>query len=62
MKTLHCMHQEDWMCSHCCKCTMCCECDPIGVEALVHVNSLAAANAWRRTMREQQIDLKLGEK
>jgi len=51
MKTLHCMHKEDWMCEECCRCPVCCSCSdtPGQSEALVHVNSLAAANAWRRT-------------
>ncbi len=51
MKTLHCMHKEDWMCPNCCKCGTCCKCnvDSIDYPPLVHVNSLEAANAWRRT-------------
>lgn len=49
MKTLNCMHVEDWMCPACCKCGVCCKCDEgnAGDPPLVHVNSLAAANAWR---------------
>lgn len=49
-KTLHCMHQEDWMCQNCCKCGLCCDCQNPG--ELVHINSRAAQEAWRRTINE----------
>ncbi len=48
MRTLHCMHKEDWMCEECCNCSVCCKCKEPG--GLIHINSLAAAEAWRRTM------------
>jgi len=47
-KTLNCLHQEDWMCEGCCKCGMCCDCDPN--HPLVHINSRAAQEAWRRAI------------
>jgi len=52
MKTLNCMHVEDWMCEGCCKCSVCCECggDGQGNPVLVHVNSRAAQEAWRATL------------
>jgi len=57
MKTLHCMHKEDWMCEECCNCALCCTCG--GGEkdnvALVHVNSRAAQEAWRRTMGKERL-------
>jgi len=56
MKTLHCMHKEDWMCEECCRCSTCCTCkEP---EGLVHVNSKNAANAWRRTMSADRLSTK----
>lgn len=56
MKTLACMHEEDWICPHCLKCSICCACDQASgdVGSLVHVNSLAAANAWRRTTHQDE--------
>ncbi len=58
MKTLHCMHKEDWMCEECCKCSVCCKCSAPGGKdyaPLVHVNSRAAQEAWRRTMSEDRV-------
>jgi len=54
MKTLACMHGSDWLCPECCKCSICCACDQGSGDTLplVHVNSLAAANAWRRTTQQ----------
>lgn len=48
MRTLICMHKEDWMCENCCKCSTCCECD-INVldDGLVHINSKRAHFAWK---------------
>lgn len=57
MKTLHCMHQEDWMCPECCKCSVCCTCES-HEHPLVHVNSLAAANAWRATTHGVELSSK----
>ena len=51
MKTLNCMHKEDWMCNVCCKCSVCCMCGTDG--GLVHINSLAAQEAWRRSVRKE---------
>jgi len=53
MKTLNCMHKEDWMCSQCCKCSVCCKCVEIG--RLVHINSLAAQEAWKRSMGKKRV-------
>lgn len=48
MRTLICMHKEDWMCEHCCKCSTCCECGMnVLYDGLVHVNSKAAQFAWK---------------
>lgn len=47
-RTLNCMHKADWMCEECCNCSVCCKCTEPG--ALVHINSRAAQEAWRRTM------------
>ncbi len=52
MKTLACTHKEDWMCEECCNCSVCCKCDSPPDVGIVHVNSLAAANAWRRSMHQ----------
>jgi len=53
MKTLHCMHKEDWLCEDCLNCGLCCKCKEPGV--LVHVNSRAAQEAWRRTMGKDRV-------
>jgi len=53
MKTLNCMHKQDWMCDQCCNCSLCCKCVDIG--GLVHVNSLAAQEAWRRSVGKDRI-------
>ncbi len=50
MKTLNCMHKEDWMCDECCNCSVCCKCT-YGNSGLVHVNSKAAQEAWRRALK-----------
>jgi len=53
MKTLNCMHVEDWMCEECCQCSVCCRCGE-GEGQLVHVNSKAAQEAWRRSVGKQK--------
>lgn len=53
-RTLNCMHKEDWMCEDCCKCGVCCECTDGDVQ-LVHINSKAAHDAWRRTMGKKRV-------
>lgn len=53
-RTLNCLHKEDWMCEECCRCTVCCACDIEEVN-LVHVNSRAAQEAWRRTMGKGRV-------
>lgn len=53
MRTLHCMHKEDWMCEECCNCSVCCKCKDEHV--LVHINSRAAQEAWRRTMGSARV-------
>ncbi len=52
MKTLNCMHKADWICQGCCMCVDCCRCgddDQANIE-MVHINSKAAVEAWRRTL------------
>jgi len=54
-RTLNCLHKEDWMCPRCCKCGSCCTCkSESGLNALVHINSLEAANAWRKTISKER--------
>jgi len=54
-KTLNCLHKEDWMCPLCCKCGSCCTCESeSGLNSLVHINSLEAAIAWRRTVSKER--------
>ncbi len=57
MKTLNCLHKADWMCEGCCMCGECCRCggDGQGNPELVHINSKAAVEAWRRTIGKEQI-------
>lgn len=54
-KRLLCEHKEDWMCEDCCKCSRCCQCNG----CMVHTLSLAAAEAWRRQVHKDQIDIPL---
>lgn len=57
MKTLNCMHEGDWMCSDCAKCGLCCTCtdhEP-GDSKIIHVNSRAAQDTWRRTIWKDRV-------
>lgn len=49
-----CGDKNEWICAQCAKCSICCTCEK---QNLVHINTLAAAQALGRYARERRARL-----